>query len=110
MPDGIYTYELRVSPNISAETKAALKLLAKKATSLKSARDLHRKGSLPQSLVQSGSFMISGGSVILPGASEDGAKQARATSEHQHRLKLSRQAVSITKFNDTTHALWCLTK
>ncbi len=77
-PDGIYTYELRVSPNLSAETKAALKAAREKGNESEVARDMRRKGTLPQSLVQSGSFMISGGSVIVAGASEEGVKQARA--------------------------------
>ena len=81
LPDGIYTYELRVAPNLSAETTAALKAAREKGNEAEAVRDLRRKGSLPQSLVQSGSFMISGGSVILPGATEGGAKQARAASE-----------------------------
>jgi len=81
LPDGIYTYELRVAPNISAEIKAALKAAREKGNESEVTRDLRKKGSLPQPLVQSGSFMISGGSVILPGASEDGAKQARAVAE-----------------------------
>ncbi len=80
MPDGVYIYELRVAPNLSSETKAALKAAREKGNESEVTRDLRKKGSLPQALVQSGSFMISGGSVILPGAIEEGAKQARAES------------------------------
>jgi Chaperone of endosialidase len=78
LPDGVYTYELRLAPNVSAETKAALKAAREKGNESEVTRDLRKKGTLPQSLVQSGTFWISGGSVVLPGASE-GAKQARAT-------------------------------
>lgn len=80
LPDGVYIYELRVAPSLSSETKAALKAAREKGNESEVTRDLRRKGSLPQSQVQSGSFMISGGSVILPGAIEEGAKQARAES------------------------------
>jgi hypothetical protein len=94
LPDGIYTYELRVAPNISAEIKAALKAAREKGNESEVTRDLRKKGSLPQSLVQSGNFTISGGSVILAGASEEGPKQARATIEAP-----ATQAVSTGRTN-----------
>jgi endosialidase-like protein len=78
LPDGIYTYELRVAPNLSAETRAALKAARENGNESEVARDLRKRGALPQPLVQSGTFMISGGSVILAGATEPGVKQARA--------------------------------
>ncbi|HET6976126.1 MAG TPA: tail fiber domain-containing protein [Pyrinomonadaceae bacterium] len=81
MPDGVYTYELRLAPNFAAETKAALRAAREKGNEAEVTRELNRKGALPQGLVQSGSFMVSGGSVILAGATEAGAKQARVTSE-----------------------------
>ena len=81
LPDGIYTYELRLAPNVAAETKAALRSAREKGNEAEVTRELRRKGAMPQGLVQSGSFMISGGSVILAGATEAGAKQARVTSE-----------------------------
>ena len=46
MPDGIYTYELRVTPNIAAETKAALKAAREKGNESEVTRDLRRKGAL----------------------------------------------------------------
>jgi len=80
LPDGQYTYELRVSPNISDETKAALKAAREKDNSAEVQSDLRKRGALPsQPLVQSGSFQILNGAVILPGASE--GSQARATVE-----------------------------
>lgn len=79
LPDGVYTYELRISPNISAETTAALKAAREKGNESEVTRALRKKGALPQSLVQSGNFTILGGSVILAGASEEGGKQARTT-------------------------------
>jgi hypothetical protein len=79
LPDGLYTYELRVAPNISADTKAALKAAREKGNEAEVARDLRKKGAVPPALVQSGTFMISNGSVILAGATESSNKQARAT-------------------------------
>ena len=78
LPDGQYTYELRVTPNISKEVKEALKAAREKGNESEVLRELRKSGGLPsQSLVQSGGFMILNGAVILPGASE--GAQARAT-------------------------------
>ena len=97
LPDGIYTYELRTAPNVAAETKAALRSAREKGNEAEVTRELRRKGAMPQGLVQSGSFMISGGSVIMAGATEGGAKQARATSEPA--AAPSTQAVSTGRIN-----------
>lgn len=78
-PDGSYTYELRITPNISSETKEALKAAREAGNGAEVQRELRKKGALPsQPQVQSGSFMISGGSVILPGATES---QERAMAQ-----------------------------
>jgi hypothetical protein len=77
LPDGQYTYELRVTPNISDDTKEALKAAREKGNGAEVQRELRKRGALPpQSLVQSGGFMILNGSLVLPGATEG---QARAT-------------------------------
>ena len=78
LPDGSYTYELRITPNISSETKEALKAAREAGNGADVQRELRKKGAIPsQPQVQSGSFMISGGSVILPGATE-GQERAMA--------------------------------
>jgi hypothetical protein len=78
LPDGQYTYELRVTPNFSKEVKDALKAAREKGNESEVLRDLRKNGSLPtQPTVQSGGFMILNGSVVLPGATE--GSQARAT-------------------------------
>jgi hypothetical protein len=80
LPDGQYTYELRVAPNFSKEVKDALKAAREKGNESEVLRELRKNGSLPsQSTVQSGSFTILNGSVVLPGATE--GFQARATVE-----------------------------
>src|SRR5690349_19384242 len=77
LPDGQYTYELRVAPNISDETKAALKAARENDNAAEVQRELRRRGALPsQPMVQSGGFMILNGSVVLPGASEGVQKRA----------------------------------
>ncbi len=81
LPDGQYTYELRLTPTISSETKETLKAAREKGTSsYEVTRELRRRGALPATLVQSGGFAIINGSVVLPGATEDG-RQARAMND-----------------------------
>jgi len=80
LPDGQYTYELRLTPNISQETKDALKAAREKGNEAEVQRDLRKRGALPsQSFVQFGGFVIMNGAVILPGATE--APQTRAAVE-----------------------------
>src|SRR5215213_71538 len=81
VPDGQYTYELRVTPIISAEVKEALKAAREKDNAAEVQREMRKRGALPaQAAVQSGSFLILNGSVILAGASE-GTRPARAMVE-----------------------------
>src|SRR5947207_8458865 len=79
LPDGQYTYELRVIPNISTEVKEALKAARDKGDSADVQRELRKRGSLPPELVQSGSFLVLNGTAIVTGGSEGG--QARAAAE-----------------------------
>jgi hypothetical protein len=77
LPDGQYTYELRVTPNISAETKDALKAAREKGNTDEVKRELRKRGALPsESLVQSGSFLVANGSVILASGPEERAAAA----------------------------------
>src|SRR6185369_14118822 len=77
LPDGSYTYELRITPNISSETKEALKAAREAGNGAEVQRELRKKGAIPsQPQVQFGSFTISGGSVILPGATEGQSRAA----------------------------------
>jgi hypothetical protein len=70
LPDGQYTYEIRLTPNISSETKDALKAARENGNGREVQLELRKKGAIPAARVQSGSFMISGGAVVLPGATE----------------------------------------
>ena len=80
LPDGLYTYELRVTPNISDEVKESLKAARAKGNEAEVKRELRKRGALPQGQVQSGSFLVQNGSAIVAGASE-GAGQAKSTIE-----------------------------
>ena len=81
LPDGLYTYELRIAPNISDEVKAALKAARAKGKEGEVQREMRRRGTLPsQGLVQSGSFLVQNGSAIVAGATEGGG-QAKSKIE-----------------------------
>jgi hypothetical protein len=80
LPDGQYTYELRVVPNISADVKDALKAAREKGNGAEVQRELRKRGALPPELVQSGSFLVMNGSAIVAGATE-GRGAARAMNE-----------------------------
>lgn len=78
LPDGQYTYELRLAPVISSETRAALKAARDNGNGREVQLELRKKGAIPAAAVQSGTFTISGGAVVLPGAVEN---QKRAMAE-----------------------------
>jgi hypothetical protein len=81
LPDGQYTYELRVVPNFSSETKEALKAARAKGNEAEVQREMRKRGTLPsEPLVQSGSFLVVNGSAIVAGGSEEG-RPARAMNE-----------------------------
>jgi len=71
LPDGQYAYELRVVPVISAATKETLSKARAKGNDAEVGRDLRKRGELPAALVESGSFSILNGSVVLPGSMEE---------------------------------------
>jgi hypothetical protein len=81
LPDGQYTYELRLTPNISAEVKEALKAARVKGNGADVQREMRKRGTLPEALVQSGSFQVLNGSVIVAGASEERGGPARAMND-----------------------------
>ena len=71
LPDGQYAYELRVVPVISAATRETLSKARAKGNDAEVGRDLRKRGELPAALVESGSFSILNGSVVLPGSMEE---------------------------------------
>ena len=70
LPDGQYTYELRLTPVLSP---AAKETLAKTRGKDDDAEDVRatRKRAAPPALVQSGAFLILNGAVIVAGAQEE---------------------------------------
>ncbi|MEO8435910.1 MAG: tail fiber domain-containing protein [Pyrinomonadaceae bacterium] len=78
LPDGQYTYELRLSPVLSAGLKEQLKVARGRDDEAENVRAERKRGIAPaQALVQSGSFAILNGAVIVAGAQEEtGARPA----------------------------------
>lgn len=73
LPDGQYIYELRLTPAFGAGVKDTLKAAREKGTEKEVKLDLTRRGQLPsQPLVQSGSFQVVNGTIIVAGMSEEG--------------------------------------
>src|SRR6266852_3503874 len=80
LPDGQYTYELRLNPVLGAGVKEELAAARRKGDDAKVERDLRKRGLLPsQPSVESGSFAILNGSVIVAGAVEDPRRTAKTT-------------------------------
>lgn len=95
-PDGQYTYELRITPIISAEIKEALKAARADGNGSEVRREMQKRGVLPtQPTVQSGSFMILNGSLVLPGATEEKGASFRARVEQP----VAPAAVSTARVN-----------
>jgi len=99
LPDGVYTYELRPSPVLSAAGKEKLAAARGKDDDPEEVRATRKREVLPM-MVQSGSFSITNGTVIVAGSAEEGqgrvskvttqplpalsARSAAATKTQQH--------------------------
>lgn len=78
LPDGQYFYELRLTPVIGKDVKEKLKESREKGNSDEVQRELKRRGALPsRAQVQSGSFAVVNGMIIVAGATE-GERPGRA--------------------------------
>lgn len=78
-PDGTYSWELRLVPVVSAETKARL-AKARADGDDAAVEELVRSGKLSQGAVQSGSFSVQGGAFVSTGATEPGSPAKKGPS------------------------------
>src|SRR6267142_6159365 len=84
LPDGQYTYEIRLNPVLGAGVKEELAAARRKGDDAKVERDLRKRGALPsQGLVESGSFSIMNGSVVVPGAVEGQRSTSKLTEQQR---------------------------
>lgn len=80
--DGQYSYELRVTPPISADVRETLAAARAKGNDAEVRRDLIRRGALAaQPLVVSGGFAILNGSVIVEGSLQEGGSATAAVTQ-----------------------------
>lgn len=96
LPDGQYSYELRLSPVMSKERKAALASARGKDDDPEAVRST-RKRSVPpdQSLVQSGNFAIVNGTVLVAGSAEETQRRPLSrTSDAARPSELTRAAMT----------------
>ncbi len=76
LPDGAYGYELRLTPELSASAKEALLKARGKDDDPESERAARKRPAVP-TMVQSGSFAIVNGTVVIPGAVEGQRSNAK---------------------------------
>lgn len=102
LADGQYTYELRLTPVLSNSVRKELAASRNKTNDDDALveREMRKRGQLPsQPLVQSGTFTILNGSVVVSGAVEPGAQRPSARMDRQPRaLSLARPFVQAEAF------------
>ena len=83
LPDGQYTYELRLTPELSNAVKEQLAAARGKDDDPEDVRAARKRVGIPN-LVESGSFSILNGAVIVAGAAEEaGARRVSKFSEQR---------------------------
>lgn len=88
IPDGHYSYELRVIPQLSREARKALAASREKGDSAEVMRELQKNGQLPATIsVQSGSFLIENGAARVGAPGEDAEPQSNPNGGVQTQSK-----------------------
>jgi hypothetical protein len=82
LPDGQYTYELRLTPEISKAVKEQLAAARGKDDDAEDVRAERKRIGIP-TYVESGGFSIVNGAVIVAGAEEGSARRVSKISEQQ---------------------------
>ena len=88
LPDGHYSYELRVVPQLSREARKALAASREKGNSAEVMQELQKSGQLPATVsVQSGSFLIENGAARVGAPGEDAEPRSNPNGEVQTQSK-----------------------
>jgi hypothetical protein len=93
LPDGQYTYELRLDPVISPGVREKLKATRARDDESESERTARKLAATP-GLVQSGSFAILNGTPIVAGSVEDSRRSAKVTELRQSPRVISGNTVN----------------
>lgn len=96
LPDGQYTYELRLAPVLGQGIKDALKAAREKGNEKEVVREMKKRGQLPAGMVQSGGFQVVNGIVIVAGASEEGQPGRRASVEQPSAPQVAQPAPPVS--------------
>jgi hypothetical protein len=91
LPDGVYSYELRLNPVLTGAQKEAL-LKARGNDDDPEAERAGRRRPVVPAMVQSGSFAIVNGSIVMPGAVEN--QRAGKAVAPRSRIPMSANTVS----------------
>ena len=102
LPDGPYTYELRLTPVLSGAVKETLKAARGKDDDAEEVRAARKPAGLP-ALVQSGTFSILNGVVIVAGAQEEAG--SRPVSKIMGQRLPGINAVNAVTKNEQHHPL-----
>jgi hypothetical protein len=86
LPDGQYTYELRLTPESSPARKDVTSNGRGKDDELEAVRAARKSGAPSQPVVESGSFSILNGAVVVAGASEEGGPRPASKVTEQPKL------------------------
>jgi hypothetical protein len=103
LPDGAYAYELRLTPVLSAAAKETLKAARGKDDDAEAVRAA-RKPVLPAPLVDSGTFSILNGAIVVAGAQEETGTRRASKSIERPRLPGTTLGNAVTK-NQQHHPL-----
>ncbi|HKY28291.1 MAG TPA: tail fiber domain-containing protein [Pyrinomonadaceae bacterium] len=95
LPDGQYTYEIRLVPVLSADVKETLSKAREKGNDAEVARDLRKRGVLPVPLVDSGGFAILNGSAIVAGSLEEKSSRTIGKVTEQPRVSGANTTTSL---------------
>ncbi len=97
LPDGQYTYEIRLTSVLSKMAKETLLAARGKDDDLEAVRATRKRAALPDQLpVQSGSFSILNGVIFVAGAVEEGARRPTSKITEQPRVTETTRA-ALTK-------------
>ena len=102
LPDGQYTYELRLTPIMTSAAKESLAAVRGADDDRETVRAERKRGASP-GFVQSGSFSILNGTVIVPGAAEEPGTRRGIKSAQQLQPQPPVQFSSISRLRRQHH-------
>jgi hypothetical protein len=97
LPDGQYTYELRLNPTIAPGVRETLAKTRGKDDDPEAERSTRKQALPTEPVVQSGSFSIVNGTVIVAGAAQESGQQQSSKTTEQPRIPSVSRVSPVTK-------------